>query len=67
MKTVTVKEFYKFVKTTNLMGYIESEAALIRFIKKMTELKPATAVYFEFFGVNGKDLTFKIHLRNLDN
>ena len=66
-KTVTVKEFYEFVKTTNMMGYIESEEALIRMIRKMVEGKSATAIYFEFFGVDGKSLTFKIHLKNLEN
>jgi len=67
VKTVTVKEFYKFVKTTNLMGYIESEAALIRVIRKMVEGTPAKALYFDFFDVHGKTLTFKINVKDLEN
>lgn len=67
MKTVTTKQFYDFVKNTNMMGYIDSEAALIRMIKRMTEGKSATAVYFEFLGFDGKKQTFKIDLKNLEN
>jgi len=67
MKTVTTKQFYEFVKTTNMMGYIDSEAALIRMIKKMTEGKSATAVYFEFLTYDRNKLTFKILLKNLEN
>ncbi|GAI96795.1 unnamed protein product, partial [marine sediment metagenome] len=48
-------------------GYIDSEAALIRVIRKMVEGRSAVAMYFDFFDVHGKTLTFKIHLRNLEN
>lgn len=67
MKTVTTKQFYEFVKTTNMMGYIDSEQSLIRMIKKMTEGKSATAVYFEFLCFDGKKLNFEILLKNLEN
>jgi len=67
MKTVTTKQFYEFVKNTNMMGYLDSEAALIRMIKRISEGKNATAVYFEFFGFDGKTQTFKIDLKNLEN
>ena len=66
MRTVTTKQFYEFVKTTN-MDYIKSEQALIRMIKKMTEGKIATAVYFEFICFDGKKLNFEIILKNLEN
>ncbi|MCK4784531.1 MAG: hypothetical protein KAV87_12330, partial [Desulfobacteraceae bacterium] len=59
-KTITVSELYKVIKNSNMMGYIDSEKALIRMIKKMVEGKPATAMYFDFFTVDGKTLTFKI-------
>jgi len=66
-KTVTVKQLYKFIKKSNVMSYIDSEETLIRMIKKMIEGKPAIAMYFEFITTSGKTLTFKIHLRNLEN
>jgi len=50
-----------------MMGYIESEAALIRLIRKMTEGKPATAIYFQFVTTKAKELTFKIHVKDLEN
>jgi len=67
VKTVSTKQFYEFVKNTNMMGYIDSEQALIRMIKKMTEGKPATSVSFEFLGFDGKKQTFEILLKNLEN
>jgi len=66
-KTITVSQLYEHIKNSNVMAYIESEEALIRMIKKMTEGKGATAMYFDFFTVDGKTLTFKIHLKNLEN
>ncbi len=67
VKTVSISQFYKFAKTTNLMNYIESEEDLIRMIKKTVEGKSATAVYFEFTKFDGTRLTFKILLKNLEN
>jgi len=66
-KTVTVSQLYELIKNSNLMGYIDSEQALIRMIRKMTEGKPAVAVYFDFFDTHGKTLTFKIHVKDLEN
>ena len=67
VKTITVSQLYGFIKNSNMMGYIESEQALIRMIKKMTEGKLATAVYFQFINTDAKELTFKVHLKNLEN
>ena len=36
-------------------------------IRKMTEGKGATAMYFDFFDVHGKTLTFKINVKDLEN
>jgi len=66
-KTITVRQLYGFIKNSNLMGYVESEKALIRMIKKMTEGKSATAIYFQFKTTDAKELTFKVHLKNLEN
>ncbi|MBA7469711.1 hypothetical protein ES707_04984 [subsurface metagenome] len=66
-KTITVSQLYEHVKNSNMVSYIDSERALIRMIKKMTEGKSATAIFFEFFDVHGKSLTFKVHLKNLEN
>ena len=67
IKTVMVSQLYRFIKNSNMMGYIESEAALIRMIRGMTKGKSATAMYFDFFGVDGKTLTFKINVKDLEN
>ena len=66
-KTITVNQLYKFIKNSNMMGYIESEAALIRMIRKMTEGRPATAVCFHFVTIDAEELTFKIHVKDLEN
>jgi len=66
-KTITVSQLYKFIKNSNIMGYVDSEETLIRTIKKMVEGKSATAIYFEFITTRGRTLTFKIHLKNLEN
>ena len=66
-KTVTVSQLYRFIKNSNMIGYIESEAALIRMIKQMTEGRAATSVSFHFVTTNAKSLVFKVHLRDLDN
>ena len=66
-KTIKVNQLYKFIKNSNMRGYIESEAALIRLIRKMTEGKPAHAVCFHFITTNAKELTFKIHVKDLEN
>ena len=50
-----------------MAGYIDSEQALIKVIKKMVEGRSATAVHFEFLTVDGKTLTFKVHVKNLEN
>ena len=67
MKTITVSQLYEFIKNSNMMGYIESEAALIRLIRKMTEGKSATTVSFHFVTAKAKELTFKIHVKDLEN
>ena len=67
IKTVKVKELYSLIKQSNMMGYIESEAALIRIIRKMTEDRPAASVCFHFVTVDAKELTFKIHVKDLEN
>jgi len=67
VKTITVNQLYKFIKNSNMMGYIESEEDLVRMIERMTESKGATAVYFKFITTDAKELTFKIHLKNLEN
>ena len=66
-KTVTVSQLYELIKNSNMMAYIESEAALIRVIKKMTEGKPGSAICFHFVTPKAKSLVFKVHLRDLDN
>jgi len=50
-----------------MMGYIESEAALIRMIRKMVERRSATAVHFEFRKVGGKTLKVKVLVKDLEN
>ena len=67
IKTVTVSQLYKFIKNSNMVGYIESEAALIRMIKQMTEGRPAESISFHFVTTRAKSLVFKVHLRDLDN
>jgi len=67
VKTITVKQLYNFIKASNMIGYIESEAALIRMIRKMTEDRPAASVCFHFVTVDAKELTFKIHVKDLEN
>ena len=49
------------------MAYIDSEAALIRMIRKMVEYRSAVAVHFEFITVGGKKLNFKVDVKNLEN
>ena len=66
-KTITVSQLYEHVKNSNMMGYIESEAALIRMIRKMVEHRSAVAVHFEFRKVGGKTLKFKVQVKNLEN
>ena len=66
-KTITVSQLYKFIKNSNMMGYIESEAALIRMIRKMVEGRPAKSVSFHFVTVDAKELTFKVHVKDLEN
>jgi len=67
VKTVTVSQLYEHIKNSNMMGYIDSEAALIRMIRKMTEHRSAVAMYFDFFTVDGKTLTFKVNVKDLEN
>jgi len=66
-KTITVSQLYEHVKNSNMMGYIESEAALIRMIRKMVERRSATAVHFEFRKVGGKTLKVKVLVKDLEN
>ena len=49
------------------MGYIESEEALIRMIRKMVERRSAVAVHFEFRTAGGKTLKFKVQVKDLEN
>ena len=67
VKTITVNQLYKHIQKSNMVGYIESEAALIRLIRKMIEGKPATAVCFHFVDIDAKELTFKINVKDLEN
>ena len=67
IKTVKVKELYNFIRQSNMMGYIESEAALIRMIRKMTEGKSAKSISFHFVTPDSKELTFKVHVKDLEN
>ncbi len=67
IKTVTVNQLYKFIKNSNMMGYIESEAALIRMIKQMTSGRPAKSVSFHFVNIDAKEFVFKIHVKDLEN
>jgi hypothetical protein len=67
VKTVTVKELYSHIKNSNMMGYIESEAALIRVIKGMTKGRPGSSVCFHFVTTNAESLIFKVHLKDLEN
>ena len=64
-KTITVKQLYGFIKDSNMVGYIESEAALIRMLRKMTEGRSAKTVSFHF--VTTKEFTFKINVKDLEN
>ena len=66
-KTITVSQLYEHVKNSNVMCYIESEAALIRMIRKMVEHRSATAVHFEFWKVGGKKLKVKVLVKDLEN
>ena len=66
-KTITVNQLYKFIKNSNMIGYIESEAALIRMIRKMTEGRPGSVCCFHFVDIDAKEFVFKVHLRDLDN
>ena len=67
IKTVTVSQLYEYIKNSNMMGYIESEAALIRMIKKMAEGRSAKSISFHFVTPKSENLVFKIHLKDLDN
>ena len=67
IKTVKIKELYNFIKASNMIGYIESEAALIRVIKKMTEGRPATSISFHFVTSKAKEITYTINIRDLEN
>ncbi len=66
-ETITVSQLYKHIKNSNMMGYIDSEAALIRMIKKMTEGKPGSAICFHFVTPKSESLVFRVNLRSLDN
>ncbi len=66
-KTITVKQLYGFIKDSNMKGYIESEAALIRMIRKMVEGRSAKTVSFHFVTTNSKELTFKVNVKDLEN
>jgi len=66
-KTITVSQLYEHVKNSNMMGYIESEAALIRMIRKIVERRSAVAVHFEFWKVGGKKLKVKVLVKDLEN
>lgn len=66
-KTITVSQLYEHVKNSNVMAYIDSEAALIRMIRKMVENRSAVAVHFEFITVAGKKLNFRIQVKDLEN
>jgi len=66
-KTITVNQLYKFIKNSNMMGYIESEAALIRMIRKMVEGRRAVTVSFHFVTSKAKEFTFKINVKDLEN
>ena len=66
-KTITVSQLYEHIKNSNMMGYIDSEAALIRMIRKMVEHRSAVAVHFEFRTVHGKTLNFKVDVKDLEN
>ena len=66
-KTITVSQLYEHIKNSNMVGYIESEEALIRMIRKMVEHRSAVAVHFEFITVGGKKLNLKVDVKNLEN
>ena len=66
-KTITVKQLYGFVKNSNMVGYIESEAALIRMLRKMTEGRSAKTVSFHFVTSDAKELTLRIQVKDLEN
>lgn len=66
-KTVKIKELYNFIRASNMMAYIESEAALIRMIRKMVQGRPATSVSFHFVTPNAKEVTYKINIKDLEN
>ena len=66
-KTIKVNQLYKFIKNSNLAGYIESEEALIRMIRKMVEGRSAKSVSFHFVTPESKEVTYKIHVKDLEN
>jgi len=66
-KTITVSQLYEHVKNSNVMAYIDSEAALIRMIRKIVEHRSAVAVHFEFWTAGGKTLNFKVLVKDLEN
>ena len=67
IKTVKVKELYDFLRTSNWKGYVESEAALIRMIRQMTEGRPAVSVSFHFVTHDCKQVTYKVNVKDLEN
>ncbi len=66
-KTITVKQLYGFIKDSNMVGYIESEAALIRMLRKMTEGRSAKTVSFHFVTTDSKEVIFRIQVKDLEN
>ena len=66
-KTITVKQLYGFIKDSNMVGYIKSEAALIRMLRKMTEGRSATSVSFHFVTPDAKEIIYRIHVKDLEN
>jgi len=66
-KTITVNQLYKHIQNSNMMGYIGSEAVLIRLIRKMTEGRSAATVSFHFVTIDAEELTFRIHVKDLEN
>ena len=67
IKTVTVSQLYQHIKNSNMFAYIESEAALIRMLRKMTKGRSATSVSFHFVTPDSKEVTYRIHVKDLEN
>ena len=66
-KTITVNQLYKHIQNSNMMGYIESEAALIRLIRGMTKGRTAKTISFHFVTANAKELTLSVHVKDLED